>query len=99
MYVHKLRVTLSGPEGERPCPLRALDSFAMRSFTGETRFDDTLPLADGWLEAGSRVPLPALREALQDWLRRKSYLHPGETVRLEDAPAGTMKACACDSCC
>jgi len=71
---------LAGPEGRRDCPLKYLDSFAMRSFTGESRFDDTLPVADGRLEAGSLVPLDALRAALEDWFRRKSYLKPQETV-------------------
>lgn len=83
MYARKLRVLLAGPHGTRPAPLRCLDSFAMRSFTGETRFDDTLPVADGELEAGALVPLEALRSALEDWFRRKSYLQTGEAVRLE----------------
>ncbi len=87
MFVRKLQVRLSGPAGERPCPLKALDSFAMRSFTGETRFDDTLPAGEGRLEAGARVPLEALRAALEDWLRRKSYLQAGETVRIEEEEA------------
>lgn len=80
MYARKLHVVLAGPEGRRDCPLKFLDSFAMRSFTGESRFDDTLPVADGRLEAGSLVPLDALRAALEDWFRRKSYLKPQETV-------------------
>lgn len=82
MYARKLQVLLSSPGGNRPCPLKYLDSFAMRSFTGERRFDDTLPTGDGMLEAGRLVPLDALRDALEDWFRRKSYLQPGETVAL-----------------
>ncbi|MGH9417768.1 MAG: hypothetical protein ACRD01_14190 [Terriglobales bacterium] len=84
MYARKLQVQLVGPEGARPCPLKYLDSFAMRSFTGETRFDDTLPVADGKLEAGLLVPLEALRAAMQEWFRRKSYLRAGEAVVLEE---------------
>ncbi|MGH9413620.1 MAG: hypothetical protein ACRD0Y_07750 [Terriglobales bacterium] len=91
MYARKIKVTLAGPEGSRLCPLRHLDSFAMRSFTGESRFDDTLPVADGVLEAGALVPLEALRAAMEDWFRRKSYLKPGETVRFEALSHGTMK--------
>lgn len=60
----------------------------MRSFTGESRFDDTLPTGDGRLEAGREVPLEALRLALEDWFRRKSYLQPGESVALEEMPNG-----------
>ena len=46
----------------------------MRNFTNDQIFDDTLPVADGLLQAGSRVPLDRLREAMEDWFRRKSYL-------------------------
>lgn len=84
MYARKLQVQLRGPEGARACPLKCLDSFAMRSFTGQSRFDDTLPVADGRLEVGRMVDVEALRAALEDWFRRKSYLHPGEHVSLED---------------
>lgn len=56
----------------------------MRSFTGQSRFDDTLPVADGRLEVGRMVDVEALRAALEDWFRRKSYLQPGERVSLED---------------
>jgi hypothetical protein len=37
-------------------------------------FDDTLPVADGAIEIGSRVPLLELRSAMEDWFRRKDYL-------------------------
>ncbi len=87
MYVRKLHVTLRAGDRQRDCPLKYLDSFAMRSFTGESRFDDTLPVADGRLEAGALVPLEPLRAALEDWLRRKSWLQPGETVLLEELHA------------
>jgi hypothetical protein len=62
-------------DGRRvPCPLKWLDSFSMRSFTNESVFDDTLPIADGVIEIGERVPVEKLREAMQDWFRRKGYL-------------------------
>lgn len=61
--------------GERhPCPLEWLDSFAMRNFTNWSIFDDTLPVADGMIEAGERVPLDQMKDAMEDWFRRKSYL-------------------------
>ncbi len=56
------------------CPLKWLDNFAMRNFTNASVFDDTLPVADGLLEIGARVPLEELRDAMEDWFRRKSYL-------------------------
>jgi hypothetical protein len=50
----------------------------MRNFTNDAIFDDTLPVGDGLLEAGFRVPLAGLRDAMEDWFRRKGYLTPAE---------------------
>jgi len=62
-------------QGEKhPCPLKWLDSFAMRNFTNASAFDDTLPVADGCLEIGTKVPMADLRSAMEDWFRRKGYL-------------------------
>ena len=46
----------------------------MRSFTNASVFDDTLPVTDGVIEIGERVPVEELRDAMQDWFRRKGYL-------------------------
>ena len=46
----------------------------MRNFTNASVFDDTLPVADGWMEIGAHVPVDQLREAMEDWFRRKSFL-------------------------
>jgi hypothetical protein len=43
----------------------------MRSFTGRAAFDETLPVADGVVEAGFGVDLEALQADLEDWLTRK----------------------------
>ncbi len=43
----------------------------MRSFTGRSAFDETLPVAEGQLEAGFRVDLAALQADMEDWLTRK----------------------------
>ena len=56
------------------CPLKWLDNFSMRNFTNATVFDDTLPVADGLMEIGSKVPLEQLRDAMEDWFRRKSFI-------------------------
>ncbi|MBV8207134.1 MAG: hypothetical protein JO041_10100 [Acidobacteria bacterium] len=80
MFCRKLRVDYEDAEGQHPCPLRWLDSFAMRNFTNDPVFDATLPLADGLLEAGAHVPLDRLHAGMQDWLRRKSYLPPGSRL-------------------
>jgi hypothetical protein len=46
----------------------------MRNFTNASIFDDTLPVADGIIETGERVPLDQMKDAMEDWFRRKSYL-------------------------
>jgi hypothetical protein len=65
-----------------PCPIKWLDSFAMRNFTNDALFDDTLPLADGLLEIGNRVPLDRLQTSMQDWFHRKGYLQKYEELRI-----------------
>jgi hypothetical protein len=57
----------------------------MRNFTNDQIFDDTLPVADGLLEVGTRVPLDRLRAAMEDWFRRKSYLPKGASLIVEEA--------------
>ena len=75
------------------CPIAQLDNFAMRNFTNDAVFDDTLPIADGLLEAGARVPLDRLASAMQDWFRRKSYLTPADHLRItERAPNTTTSS-------
>ena len=66
------------------CPIRWIDNFAMRNFTNDPVFDDTLPLADGLLEAGHRVPLDRLQTAMEDWFRRKGYLKPEERLTVSE---------------
>jgi hypothetical protein len=74
MFSRKIRVEYEVDGKRVPCPLKWLDSFSMRSFTNESVFDDTLPVADGVIEIGERVPVEKLKEAMQDWFRRKGYL-------------------------
>ncbi len=81
MFSRKLRVEYEAGGQRLPCPMKWLDSFAMRNFTNAPAFDDTLPVADGLLEIGARVPLQELKPAMEDWFRRKSYL-PKDAVLL-----------------
>ena len=74
MFGRKIRVEYEKSGDRLPCPLKWLDSFSMRNFTNDSIFDDTLPVADGLLEIGRRVPLEQLKTAMEDWFRRKSYL-------------------------
>ena len=64
--------------------MKWLDNFAMRNFTNDAVFDDTLPVADGLLEIGSRVPLELLEERLTDWFRRKGYLNASGKLHLTE---------------
>ena len=88
MFARRFQVMRVDASGERhACPLKWIDNFAMRNFTNDAIFDDTLPVGDGLLEAGSRVPLDRLRDAMEDWFRRKGYLKAGEKLRVEDLAA------------
>jgi len=83
MFVRKISVHRVDAEGaETPCPIRWIDNFAMRNFTNDAVFDDTLPVADGLLEAGHYVPLDRLGPAMEDWFRRKGYLKAGDSLRV-----------------
>ena len=74
MFARKIRVEYEEAGRRLPCPLKWLDNFSMRNFTNATVFDDTLPVADGQMEIGYHVPLDQLRDAMEDWFRRKGYL-------------------------
>ena len=82
MFARRIRVEYQAEGSSQPCPLKWLDSFSMRNFTNAPVFDDTLPVADGLLEIGSRVPLGLLGERLTDWFRRKGYLAPADQLRI-----------------
>jgi hypothetical protein len=87
MFARKLTIECIDATGaSRLCPIAQLDNFAMRNFTNDAIFDDTLPIADGLLEAGARVPLDRLTAAMEDWFRRKSYLTPTDHLRVTEAP-------------
>jgi hypothetical protein len=88
MFTRKLRIEYEVAGQRKPVPLKWLDSFAMRNFTNDPVFDDTLPVADGQLEAGGRVPLERLKADMEDWFRRKSYLpKDAGLVLAEEKPA------------
>ena len=62
MFARKIRVEYIPDGVATPAPIHWLDNFAMRSFTNDSVFDDTLPVADGLLEIGcARPPRSARR--------------------------------------
>ena len=74
MYARKIKVEYEEAGERKPCPMKWLDSFSMRNFTNDQIFDDTLPVSDGVMEVGARVPLEKLKTAMEDWFRKKGYL-------------------------
>jgi hypothetical protein len=84
MFARKIRVEYEDHGRRSPCPLKWLDSFSMRNFTNASVFDDTVPVSDGLMEIGAKVPLMQLREAMEDWFRRKSYLPRDSKLSLEE---------------
>lgn len=82
MYARKLRVEIT-IEGERKaCPLEWLDAFCMRNFTGSAEFDDTLPIADGKMEASLRVDPQRFGAAFAAWLTKRGKGN-GQMVSVE----------------
>jgi hypothetical protein len=84
MFARKIRVEYEADGRRHPAPVKWLDSFAMRNFTNDQVFDDTLPAGDGVIEVGARVPLDRLKTAMEDWFRRKGYLATNQTLVIEE---------------
>lgn len=84
MYSRRISVQYHSQGRLEPCPIKWLDNFAMRNFTNDPIFDDTLPVADGLVEIGARVPLDRLKAALEDWFRRKGYLEKSGSLVLNE---------------
>jgi hypothetical protein len=84
MYARRITVSYGDESGNQPCPLKWLDNFSMRNFTNDQIFDDTLPIADGTMEIGARVPLDKLQSAMEEWFRKKSYLSKQEKLTIEE---------------
>jgi hypothetical protein len=84
MFSRKIRVEYEENGQRLPAPMKWLDSFSMRNFTNDQLFDDTIPVADGQMEIGIRVPVELLRERMEDWFRRKSYLPKNSRLIVEE---------------
>ena len=84
MFARKIRVEYEQNGERHACPMKWMDSFSMRNFTNATVFDDTLPVSDGLMEIGAKVPTAALHDAMEDWFRRKSYLPEGLVLILTE---------------
>lgn len=71
MYAQKFKVNVIIRGASRPCPLDWLDQFCMPNFTNSADFDDTLPVADGKLEASFRLTPQRFAEGFGAWLTQR----------------------------
>jgi hypothetical protein len=71
VYAQKFIVEVIVCGERRPCPLEWLDQFCMRNFTNSADFDDTLPVADGRIEASFRLTPERFAEGLAAWLTQR----------------------------
>jgi hypothetical protein len=83
VFARQIQIDVLEPGPPRACPLAWLDSFAMRSFTGRSAFDDVLPVGDGRVEVSFDVDLDALGRDMEDWMSRR--FGQGRTVKLRFA--------------
>lgn len=86
MYAQKFRVDVVIRGARRPCPREWLDQFCMRNFTNSADFDDTLPVADGLVEASFRLTPARFSEGLAVWLNQRGK-GEGQSVSVEVALA------------
>jgi hypothetical protein len=86
VIAQKLRVDVGTGSVRRPCPLDWLENFCMRNFTGQAEFNDTLPVAEGLLEAGFPVHPERLADAMSAWFTQRGK-GQGQPVRVEIRPA------------
>ena len=94
MYAQKLTVNLVIGNERKPCPLEWLDSFCMRNFTNSADFDDTLPTAEGHIEASFRVKPDQFAVALAAWLNQRGKGNGQQVVvevKTESAPIASAK--------
>lgn len=78
MFAQKLTLTVDGA----PVPKAWLDQFFMRNFTGYSAFDETLPAADGVLEAGLRVDAGEVKAQFEKWLRGRKMIPAGVELQV-----------------
>ncbi len=86
MYAQKFNVHVIIRGEPQACPLEWLDQFCMRNFTNSAEFDDTLPVADGKVEASFRLTPERFAEGLAAWLTQRGK-GQGQPVVVKVTPA------------
>ena len=92
MFARKLRVEIEENGVRRPCPIDWMDHFFMRSFTGLSAMDETLPVGDGRLEAGLRVAPADIASHFGKWLHGRKMIPPEATLEVSDLLSGILSA-------
>src|SRR5262245_22152151 len=82
MYAQRFLVDVVIRGERRICPLEWLDQFCMRNFTNSAEFDDTLPVADGQVEASFQLTPERFAEGLAAWLTQRGK-GEGQPVTVE----------------
>jgi hypothetical protein len=85
MYAQRFNVNIVIGGEIRVCPLDWLDQFCMRNFTNSADFDDTLPVADGKVEASFRLTPERFAEGLAAWLNQRGK-GEGQAVVVQVVP-------------
>jgi hypothetical protein len=85
VYSQKFKVDVVIRGQRRACPLEWLDQFCMRNFTNAAEFDDTLPVAEGRVEASFRLTAERFAEGLAAWLNQRGK-GEGQPVQVEVTP-------------
>ena len=85
MYAQKWRVEVVVKGLKKACPVEWLDQFCMRNFTNSAEYDDTLPVAEGRVEASFRLSPERFAEGLAAWLTQRGK-GEGGAVQVEVTP-------------
>ena len=88
VYAQKLRVDVIVGAQRKPCPMDWLDAFCMRNFTGSAEVDDTLPVAEGQMEASLKVNPERFAAAFGEWLTKRGKAN-GQPVTVEIHPVSS----------
>ncbi len=83
MFANRLRITIWESGVATPVPKAWLDQFFMRSFTGHSAFDETLPVRDGVLEASARVDSSEVKAHFEKWLHGRKMITNTAELRIE----------------
>ena len=71
VYAQKFHIEVIIQGKRKDCPLEWLDQFCMRNFTNSAEYDDTLPVAEGRIEASFRLTPERFAEGLAAWLTQR----------------------------